>query len=456
MRHIYTAFLLLVLTRGIYAQPGDSLMLDRLFRSCMTDTLAYHDLRLLCKDVGPRLSGSAGAEKAVAFAREMLLRCGADTVYLQPCRVPRWIRGEKEIAWMKTPQGAPQPLRVCALGNAVGTGPQGLTAPVVEIRRWEELSALRTGSLKGRIVFFNLPMDPAHYHTFMAYGESGIARRSGPAEAARLGALGVVVRSLASNTDDHPHTGVTQYLDSVPAIPAVALSTRDADRLSQTLALEPGLQLYFRTTCAMLGEVESYNVVGDLRGSAHPERIITVGGHLDSWDLGEGAHDDGAGCVQSAHVLALFRRLSLRPQHTLRAVMFMNEENGGRGGATYAEVAKRKGEEHLFALESDAGAFSPRGFTFEARAEQRYRLQRWASLFRPYGLYDFEGQGSGADIHLLKERGAVLSGLCPDSQRYFDVHHAETDVFEAVSPRELNLGTFAMAALLYLVDTHGL
>jgi hypothetical protein len=348
------------------------------------------------------------------------------------------------------------PLNIVALGMSVGTPANGITADVVEVKSFAELEAMGTNGVKGKIVFYNFRMDPRHINTFRAYGEAGIYRSQGPSKAAALGAIGVIVRTLSPVIDDHPHTGATRYDESQPKIPAVAISTIGAEELSKAIAAKMVKQVYFKTNCKQLEDVLSYNVVGELKGSEFPDEIITVGGHLDSWDLAEGAHDDGTGCVQSIEVLRSLKAVGGRPKRTVRAVMFMNEENGLRGGTKYAEIAKTEGKKFIMALESDAGGFTPRGFGFTASNLQKEKLLSWKPLFVPYGALEFNEGGGGADIGPLKGLGTALIGLNPDSQRYMDLHHATTDVFEAVSERELNLGTVVMAAMVYLVAQYGL
>lgn len=437
------------------AQDTDVKLMKRIADQVMLNSAAYENLRFLCKKIGPRLSGSANAQKAVEATARMLREAGADTVYLQPCMVPHWIRGGQETGFATLSNGTRHDLRLTALGNAVGTGLKGLKAAVTEVRSMEELDRLGR-SVAGKIVFFNIAMDPTLIETFRAYGKAGIARRAGPSQAAKYGALGVMVRSLASNVDEYPHTGVTQYNDSFPKIPAVAISTKDAEWLSTQLKRKMELTVFFKTNCRMLADAPSFNVVGELRGTVYPQEILTVGGHLDSWDLGEGAQDDGAGCVQSIEVLRTFKKLGLRPKRTIRAVMFMNEENGGRGAQAYLDEAKRKSENHIFAMESDAGGFTPRAFGLDMPDDKRIKLSAWKELFIPYGVSDFKVGGGGADIGPLKEIGTSLAGLSPDSQRYFDLHHAATDTFESVSKRELDLGIVNMAGLIWLVSEYGL
>ncbi|MBL0355407.1 MAG: M20/M25/M40 family metallo-hydrolase [Chitinophagaceae bacterium] len=441
---------------ALTAQTEDSVAVKKITDEVMTNATAYENLRYICKKIGPRLSGSANAQKAVDATARMLKAAGADTVYLQPCMVPHWVRGAKETGYIKLAGGKKYNLNLCALGNSVGTGKKGINAGVVEVRSMNELDALGTNNLKGKIVFLNFPMNQTYIEVFRAYGESGVSRWDGPTKAAKYGAVAAMVRSLAINPDDHPHTGVTGYNDSFPEIPAVAISTNDAEWLSRQLKLKMQLSAFIQTNCRMLPDVPSFNVVGEIKGSAFPNEIITVGGHLDSWDLAEGAQDDGAGVVQSIEVLRALKASGLHPKRTVRAVLFMNEENGGRGGEKYLELAKTNKENHLFALETDAGGFTPRGFSFEVSDAQYEKILPWKPLFYNSGVYKFSREGSGADVGYLKELGTALCGLIPDTQRYFDVHHAETDVFENVSRRELHLGAANMVALIYLVDKYGL
>ena len=438
------------------AQTEDSIAIKKISDEVLSNGKAYENLRFLCKKIGPRLSGSPQAQKAVEATASMLKEAGADTVYLQPCMVPHWVRGEKEKGFVQVANKEKYLLHLCSLGNSEGTGKKGISAGVVEARSFKELEQIGAAVIKGKIVFLNFPMNPTYVQTFRAYGESGISRWAGASKAASYGAIGVMVRSLASNADDFPHTGVMAYNDSFPKIPAVAISTNDAEWLSKQLKLNMPLTASFTNTSKMLADTISYNVVGEIKGSEFPQQIITVGGHLDSWDLAEGAQDDGAGCMQSIEVLRTLKAAGIKPKRTIRAVMFMNEENGGRGGEKYLELAEKNKEQHVFALESDEGGFTPRGFGLDMSEVQINKVAQWKNLFYPYGVYDLAAGGSGSDVGPLKKVGAALAGLKPDSQRYFDVHHASSDVFENVSKRELNLGALSMAALIYLVDKYGL
>ena len=446
---------LLLVIKGL-SQPADSVNIKRMSDDILTNGKAYDNLRFICKKIGARLSGSVQAQKAVEATQQMLKDAGADRVFLQPCMVPHWVRGAKEEGYIVLKNGTRKSLRLCALGNSVGTGGKAISAPVIEINSFSQLEALGMAGVKGKIVFFNFPMNPTNIATFRSYGESGVSRVRGPSKAGQYGAVGVMVRSLASNLDDYPHTGVTVYNDSFPKIPAVAISTNDAEWLSAALKNGTVKAGSLKDNCEMLPDAPSFNVVGELTGSEFPDEIITVGGHLDSWDLAEGAQDDGAGAVQSIEVLRAIKASGIRPRRTIRAVMFMNEENGSRGGEKYLEIAKTDHKKYIFALESDAGGFTPRGFGLDMKEDKIQKVQQWRALFYPYGVYDLKAGGSGSDVGHLRELGTSLAGLSPDSQRYFEVHHASTDVFEAVSRRELLLGAVNMTAFVYLVDKYGL
>jgi hypothetical protein len=380
-----------------------------------------------------------------------------DKVYLQPVKVPKWERGANEQAYIQV-DGKKIPFSICALGLSVATPQNGLQAPVVEVQSLEELTQLGEAGIKGKIVFFNRPMNPEFIETFHAYGSCVDQRSSGAREAGKLGALGVIVRSMNLRIDDLPHTGMTNYGDTPVAqrIPAAAISTLGANQLSGLLKEHPNAPFYFKQSCQNYDEVLSHNVIAEITGTEFPNQIMVVGGHLDSWDIGEGAHDDGAGCVQSIEVLRAYKQLGIRPKHSIRAVMFMNEENGLKGGLAYADSALARKEKHVFALESDAGGFSPRGIETTMNMQQREQFKKYIPLFLPYGVYNFDEEGGGADVSPLKKQGVVVGELLPDSQRYFDVHHTDNDVFETVNHRELKLGAAAMAMLIYVVDQHEL
>ena len=428
-----------------------------LYHKSLTSSKAYNWLDHLSNKIGGRLSGSLNAERAVAWGKTELESLGLDRVYLQKVMVPKWVRGTFEYASIITGPGMSMNVPVCALGGSIATPSAGLRAGVVEVKSFEELEALGEEKIKGNFVFFNRPMPAELINTFEAYSKTVNQRTQGAARAARQGAVGVIVRSMNLRLDDFPHTGSMRYgdLPNSMRIPAAAISTNGAQLLSSMLALNNDLKFYLKLDCKNFPDVSSHNVIGEIKGSEFPEEIIVVGGHLDSWDLGDGSHDDGAGIVQSMEVLRLFKQMNYKPKRTIRVVLYMNEENGLRGGTAYAQYAKQNKEKHIFALESDAGGFSPRGFVFEATNSQFKQIESWKPYFSPYLADRFELGGSGADIGPLRDNKVVLSGLRPDSQRYFNFHHAANDTFDAINKRELELGAAAMSSLVYLVDQYG-
>jgi len=458
-------FLFLSLSLGMHrveaqseeASSRDALMIRSIFDETLTGGQAYDWLRFLSLQIGGRLSGSVEAEQAVEYTKSVMNDLGLDRVYLQPVMVPKWVRGAPEYAYFETAPGLSTTVPITALGGSVATPSMGLKAKVIEVNGIEELAQIGRNKIAGKIVFFNRPMNPQTIPTFQAYGACVDQRYSGAVEAAKYGAVGVIVRSMNLRLDDFPHTGGMSYGDSPISsrIPAAAISTNGAELLSATLSLNPDTQFYFKQNCRTFPDVKSYNVIGEMKGSVYPEEIVVVGGHLDSWDLGDGAHDDGAGVVQSIEVLRTLKAIGYKPKRTLRAVLFMNEENGLRGAREYASEAESLGEKHVFALESDSGGFTPRGFQFDTTEENFERIAQWSALFYPFFSDRFELGGSGADVGPLKSQGTVLAGLRPDSQRYFDHHHSDHDTFDQVNKRELELGAAAMASLIYLIDTYG-
>jgi len=456
MRKLLVLFLLVSFQAS--AQAEDAAQLKRIYEAALTKGKAYDWLNHLSNQIGGRLSGSVQAQQAVDYTKAQMDSLGLDKVWLQPVMVPKWVRGTPEFAYFETSPGSSTNVPICALGGSVATPLGGLKANLIEVQGIEELKGLGKEKIEGKIVFYNRPMDPTVISTFTAYSGCVDQRYSGAEEAAKYGAVGVIVRSMNLRLDDFPHTGSMGYGDTPVSarIPAAAISTKGAELLSTTLKLNAETKFYFKQNCKQFDDVESFNVIGEIKGSQYPDEIMIVGGHLDSWDLGDGSHDDGAGCVQSMDVLRLLKTTGYKPKRTIRVVLFMNEENGLRGGNKYAEMANSKNENHVFALESDAGGFTPRGFSFDCSDANLQRVQSWGKLFEPYYIHLFEKGYSGADIGPLKNEGMVLAGLRPDSQRYFVHHHAENDTFEHVNKRELELGAASMASLVYLFDKYGI
>lgn len=436
----------------------DSIQIRRIFDMALEDGKAYENLRTLCKGVGHRISGSAAADSAVNWGYNLLKSMWVDTVYKIPITVPCWSRGNIELATIYHDDTR---LNITALGGSVGTNGL-LKAKVVMAYGLEDLELLGEKAIKGKIVFLNKPFDAKTINGFEAYGACVSQRYNGASKAAEYGAVGVIVRSMTHKHDNNPHTGGMGYTDENNKIPAVAISTEHADMLSQRLKDMPDLEIGLRLNCKTLPDKQSYNVVAEIRGKSKNASIITVGGHLDSWDIGEGAHDDGAGIVHSIEVLRMIRANGYRPKHTVRVVLFMNEENGNRGGEGYAQWVKDRGEKHLMALESDAGGHTPRGFSISASDSLYQIISSYRSILEPYGCHVFKPSGGGGvDINPLKLDSAltinpnmILLGFLPDSQRYFDFHHAKTDVFENVHKRELEMGAAAIGSMVYLIDKY--
>ncbi len=452
-----TLFFFSVLVSLIGNTQTDQEFIKKFYDTSLSNGKSYDWLDHLSNEIGGRLSGSENAEKAVNFTKAEMDKLGLDKVWLQPVMVPKWVRGEKETAYIQLGSNDKISVNICALGGSVATSASGLKATVIEVDGMEALKLMKREDVAGKIVFLNKPMDATLIQTFKAYGGSVGQRVNGAAEAVKLGAVAVIVRSMNLRLDDYPHTGTMRYgdLPLEKRIPSAAISTNDAEKLSKMLKDNKDLKFYFKQSCKQYDDVQSYNVIGEITGTDFPDQYMVIGGHLDSWDLGDGSQDDGAGCVQSMEVLRLLKESGIKPKHSIRAVMFMNEENGLRGGKKYAEVAKQKNENHIFALESDSGGFTPRGFSFSCNDVVYEQILSWAPLFKPYLIHSFERGGGGADIGPLKNDKIVLAGLRVDSQRYFDFHHTAIDTFDAVNKRELELGAATMTSLVYLIDKYG-
>lgn len=450
MKKIFIPVVAVLLSSGLQAQVPEK-VLSSVFDEALTDRTAWAHLEFICKNTRGRLAGSSASLRAIEYTRQALIAAGADTVWLQKVTVPHWVRGYEQCRIFSEISGTIE-LSITALGYSSGTDQEGITARVIEVFDFEELKTLGRNKIEGRIVFFNRPVDNTIINTFAGYGGAVNQRSRGASEASAYGAAAVIVRSATHFLDDHPHTGSTHYADSVDKIPAVAVSTTDAEFLSSWLKKDSSLTVHLVSTCKTYPDTISWNVIGEIRGSVKPEEYITVGGHLDAWDTGEGAHDDAGGCVQAIETIRIFKKLAIRPKRTIRAVMFMNEEMSTTGGRAYADSAKIKGEYHYAALESDRGVMSPRGFEFDEDGLRLSNLQSLEKYFVPYNIRDFDKGGGGADIAPLKELGTLQIGYIPDIQRYFSYHHSANDTFEHVNIRELQMGSAAIASLLYLID----
>lgn len=448
--HKFLFFLLL--SNSVIAQNSDSTFIRSIYTEALINGQSYENLRSLCKDIGARLSGSTEAQMSIEWSKTRMEKCGFDKVYLQEIMVPHWERGTKEVGYIKTKDGKITKTNILALGGSIGTSGL-LEGELILFNSLEELKKASASSVKGKIVFINQKMDAQHIQTFKAYGGCYPLRNDGAVESAKLGAKAVIIRSLGMPIDEHPHTGGMHYEEEVKKIPAASISTKDAELLAELLKNNQA-NFVLEMDCRNFPPAPSFNVIGEITGSEKPNEIITVGGHLDSWDTGEGAHDDGAGVMHAMEALRILKTLGYKPKHTLRVVFFMNEENGNNGGETYATWVKSKGEQHIAAVESDSGGFTPRGFGVDGSKEHLAFLQGLAPSFKEYDLHLFQKGHGGVDIGPLKKQfpEIALFGFIPDSQRYFDFHHSPNDIFENVNKRELELGCATIASLLYYID----
>ncbi|MBZ4188844.1 M20/M25/M40 family metallo-hydrolase [Niabella beijingensis] len=440
---------------SVQAQTKDADFIRKIADEILVNSQAYENLRTLTKTIGGRLAGSPQMYKAEEWGYNLLRKSGSENTFKQECMVPHWVQGGTDQATALLANGTKKELDILALGNTEGTGSKGIKAPVVLINSFEDLEA-KKDQLKGKIVFYNYHFNPRFVRTFEAYGDAVKYRTRGTSLAAKYGALASMVRSMSHSVDNNPHTGGTRYDSAYKKIPAVAIGLRDADWLAAELAKGAPVSVSLKTMGHFLPDVKGHNIIGEIKGSEFPDEIITVGGHLDSWDICEGAHDDGAGITQTIEIARAYKALGYKPKRTIRFVLFANEENGARGGAAYADEAAKNKEKHLLALESDAGGFTPRGFGVTCSNAQFDKLKSWIPLLEPYGANQFTQGGGGTDVSFIHEKLNIPMGeLLPDSQRYFDIHHARSDVFEAVNKRELDLGAVNLAALIYLVDQYG-
>lgn len=419
----------------------------------LEELAAFEMLKDLTTNVGHRLSGSVGYEKSVQWAKRELEKAGADSVWLEPVMVPKWVRGNVERA-VATVEKKKYELTICALGGTVGTSKNGVSAEVIEVQSFEEVKQLGEKA-KGKILFYNRPFDKTKVNTGEAYGGAVNQRTSGAIEAAKVGAIGVLVRSLTNAIDDEPHTGAMRYNDSIPKIPAAAISTLDANMLSELIKKEKKVNVNIELSAQTFPDVLTYNVVGEIRGTEYSNEIVLVGGHLDSWDKGTGAHDDGTGVVHSIEVIRLFKAVNLKPKRTIRAVLFANEENGLKGARVYAARDQNRNEKHIAAIESDGGGFLPRGFGVTADSIKYEQIASYSALLETVNAEKIRKGGGGADISVLQPFGTALIGLSSESQRYFDLHHSNHDTIDKVHPRELQLGAIAMAILSWAMAQDG-
>lgn len=457
MRKIYLITIGWICALAITAQTNDSIEVRKIYDFYLTQSKSYTNLEVLTKKIGARLSGSKRAEDAVRWAKNALYNAGADTVYLQPCMVPHWVRGNIEKCVLSSAKlKLNKNLAITTLGSSVATPIEGLKSKVISVSSFEELEALGEANVKGKIVFYDVKFKDTKIIPGSAYGETVKFRVHGASYAAKYGAVAAVVRSMTHARNNSPHTGNMKYdpMVSKVKIPTFALSYLAADELSDALKKDADLLLFLQNESKNLPDAPSFNVIGEIKGSEKPNEYIISGGHLDSWDNGEGAHDDGAGIVQTIDVLSMFKSLGIKPKHTIRTVCFMNEENGLGGANAYFKEAETKKLKHIAALETDAGGFSPRAFGVDTTNGLYNMVLAWAPIFKPYLIEQIKIGGGGADVSPLEKLGVPCIGFEPDNQRYFDIHHTADDTFDKINKRELELGAAAIGSLIYLLDKH--
>ncbi|HYR27566.1 MAG TPA: M20/M25/M40 family metallo-hydrolase [Thermoanaerobaculia bacterium] len=452
-----TAALTVLLALPAFAQSSTQTA-QRIIDHTLANSRAYEHLSYLTDNIGPRLSGSKGADLAVKWTTQQLKSWGLETRN-ETVIVPHWVRGAERG---HLPSHNDQKIVLTALGGSVATPAAGVTAEVVEITSYDQLKELGRAKLAGKIVFYNLAMDMALVESgqaFDAYSKAVVFRGAGASRAAEYGAIAAVVRSVASGSLRTPHTGSLRYLDDQPKIPAAAITTEDADLIHRLLAKGEKVRMHLVLTPRSLPDVTSANVIAEIRGTERPDQVVLIGGHLDSWDLGTGAIDNGSGVVMVMETMRILKELGIRPKRTIRAVLFMNEENGLRGGRTYfANVAKREElAKHIAAIETDAGAATPTGFITTLAGRDLEQVQsRLRVLNRIAPLSFISSKNTGADTSPLTDAGVPGFGLVPNPRHYFDFHHTPADTLDKVDPKALAQNTAVIAATAYILAEDGL
>ena len=421
----------------------------KIITAARADRTAYETLADLTDHIGHRLSGSPELDRAVAWAEKTMQADGLD-VRTEKVMVPHWVRGVEEATILSPIE---RPLSLIGLGGTISTPKGGITAPVVVVHDWKELTA-KGDAVKGAIVVYNVAMPAWTEAEGSGYGKTVAYRVNGAKEAAKKGAVAALVRSVTAHSLHLPHTGAMGYDDNIPKIPTAALTVEDTELLDRLAAKGP-VSLHLRLESQMLADAPSANVIGELRGREKPDEVVVIGAHLDSWDVGQGAHDDGAGVVTMMEAAHLLERLGLQPRRTIRVVLFTNEENGGHGGKQYAKDHEAELPKHVLAMESDSGGFSPRGWTInhadaDAKKRMRARVADIETLLAPLGMRRVSEDGGGADISPMAASGVPQVGLVVDNRTYFDIHHTEADTLDKVDPAQLADDVAAVAVLAYI------
>lgn len=436
---------------AVNAQDINSINIKKIYDNALSTDLAYKQLERLCKEAPGRLIGTPNSFIAIDLMKKYMEEMGADSVFLQSFTSPAWICNSATA--MMIIDGNETALTIDALGPSGFTPKQGLSAEIIEVMSLDEVRALGREKVEGKIVFYNRPMNKTYFNTFKAYSEAVDQRYWGPSVAKEFGAIASITRSATAGLNDYPHTGSCQMEGE--KIPAIAISTNDAEKLSKAFKSNPKLKVKIKIDAEDI-ITNTYNLIADLKGHEKPDEYIVVGGHIDAWHNTEGAHDDGVGCLQSTEVLRLFKELGIKNKRSIRIILYMDEELYQSGGNAYAAYSKENNIKNYFAMESDAGGFTPRFITTNASESALAKMQEFVPLLKAYGLEDIIAGGGGVDIDPLKELGVPLSGYRSDWQRYFDMHHCAYDTFDKINFREMQLGSAAMASFIYLVDKYDL
>lgn len=411
---------------------------------------AYENLEELTKGIGPRFSATPGYAKATEWAEKKLKEVGAENIWKQEVRVPVWIRG-KESLQIKTGNGDWKNIRMLSFGNSEGTRGKDLTADILLVKDIPELNTLTSAQVKDKIIFVNSPIDQKIINTVDSYLITAKSKLLSASVIGKKGAKGLIIRSLTTASDDIPHAKMIYYEpDDRIKIPAVTIGAKSANELEKLLKKQT-VKAKLTMSAESKGEAINHNIIGEIPGKKD-SKVIVLGAQLDSWDFAEGAHDDGSGVAQCLEVLRAIKALDINNNHTIRVVLYANSENGGQGRESYAAYVKKKDEKHIFALGTDSGGYSPRGFSLDMAPQRRRLIFDWKSYFLPYGVYDFDQTYAIQDISPLKKLDIPLAELVVDTQRYFDYHHSSEDTFDKVNKRELLLGAVVMTQMIFMID----
>lgn len=412
----------------------------RIIGAALTKNKAYERLQYLTDHIGNRLSGSKSLERAVYWAVGRMKEDGLDNVRAEKVMVPHWVRGQESLEVI--PSG--EKFALLGLGNSVGTPVEGITGDTVVVRNFDELDALGE-KVRGKIVVYNAP--------YTNYGATVQYRLNGASRAARYGAQAALVRSITPTSLQTPHTGAMNYDPQQPKIPVAAITIETAELLQRRFDTGEPLRLRLKMEAKFLPDAESANVIAELKGTERPDEIVLIGGHFDSWDVGQGAHDDGGSCIAAWEAIRLLKELGLRPRRTIRVVLFTNEENGLRGGNGYRDAHRAELSKHIIAIESDSGIYRPEGFGLAATAppQARANVMEIAKLLVGIDAHRIGASGGGADIGPIMREGVLGANLDVEGSRYFDIHHTQADTLDKIDPRDLSLVVATMAVMAYTI-----